>query len=299
MEQIRAHNVGAAQRTTMAQDFILTLSCQDRPRIVATVTTALADMGANIAESAQYWDRSTNHFFMRIAFETSGQASEAQIREVLRPAITTFGMELHLRNASELPKIIIMVSKFDHCLQHLLYQIRVEWLRAKVVAVISNHEESRSFVEGQGIPYHCIPVDKNNKLAQEQQQLKIVEETGAELIVLARYMQVLSDSLSQRLAGRVINIHHSFLPSFKGAKPYHQAFDRGVKLIGATGHYVTADLDEGPIIEQESQRVTHALTADDLVAVGRDTESRVLARAVKMHLESRVLLNGRKTVVFN
>jgi len=283
----------------MSQEYILTLSCQDRPRIVASVTAILADLGANIAESAQYWDRSTNNFFMRIAFETPGQVNAAQIHEALAPAKATFGLELSLTNARILPKIIIMVSKFDHCLQHLLYQLRMNWLKAEVVAVISNHEDSRKFVESQGIPYHYIPVDKNNKLAQEQQQLKIVEDTGAELIVLARYMQVLSDQLSQRLAGRVINIHHSFLPSFKGAKPYHQAHERGVKLIGATGHYVTAELDEGPIIEQESERVSHALTADDLVAVGRDIEARVLASAVKMHLECRVLLNGRKTVVFS
>jgi len=283
----------------MSQEFVLTLSCQDRPRIVATVTVILADLGANIAESAQYWDRSTNRFFMRIAFETPGQVNAAQIREALKGAETTFGMALELRNVAELPKIIIMVSKFDHCLQHLLYQLRMQWLKAKVVAVISNHDDSRAFVEAQGIPYHHIPVDKTNKMAQEQRQLQILDETGAELIVLARYMQVLSDELSNRLFGKVINIHHSFLPSFKGAKPYHQAYERGVKLIGATAHYVTGELDEGPIIEQESERVSHALTADDLVAVGRDIESRVLARAVKMHLESRVLQNGRKTVVFS
>ena len=283
----------------MSHEFVLTLSCEDRPRIVATITTSLADLGANIAESAQYWDRSTNRFFMRIAFETPGQVNAEQIRTALAPAIATFGLEVQLHNSAELPKIIIMVSKFDHCLQQLLYQLRLNWLKAEVVAVISNHEDSRSFVEQQGIPYHCIPVDKANKLAQEQRQLKIVEETGAELIVLARYMQVLSDELSNRLFGKIINIHHSFLPSFKGAKPYHQAYDRGVKLIGATAHYVTADLDEGPIIEQESERVSHAQTAEDFVAVGRDIEARVLARAVKMHLERRVLQNGRKTVVFS
>ena len=283
----------------MSNEFVLTLSCQDRPRIVATVTTVLADLGANIAESAQYWDRSTNRFFMRIAFETSGQVNEGQILEALAPATATFGLNPRLTNVAKLPKIIIMVSKFDHCLQHLLYQLRMQWLRADVVAVISNHEDSRKIVESHGIPFHYLPVNKTNKAEQEARQLQIVTETGAELLILARYMQVLSDELSTRLYGRVINIHHSFLPSFKGAKPYHQAHERGVKLIGATAHYVTADLDEGPIIDQESERVSHALTAEDFVAVGRDIESRVLARAVKMHLECRVLENGRKTVVFS
>jgi len=282
----------------MSQEYILTLSCQDRPRIVASVTAILADLGANIAESAQYWDRSTNNFFMRIAFETPGQVNAAQIHEALAPAKATFGLELSLTNARILPKIIIMVSKFDHCLQHLLYQLRMNWLKAEVVAVISNHEDSRKFVESQGIPYHYIPVDKNNKLAQEQQQLKIVEDTGAELIVLARYMQVLSDQLSQRLAGRVINIHHSFLPSFKGAKPYHQAHERGVKIIGATAHFVTGDLDEGPIIEQDVERISHKDRPNDLVRKGRDIERLVLARAVRLLLEDRVLLNGHRTVVF-
>jgi formyltetrahydrofolate deformylase len=181
---------------------------------------------------------------------------------------------------------------------HLLYQIRVGWLDAQVVAIVSNHETSRATADYEGIPFHCLPVDRTNKLAQEQEVLRLVTETGAELVVLARYMQVLSDTFATRLFGQIINIHHSFLPSFKGARPYHQAHERGVKIIGATAHYVTPDLDEGPIIEQETARVTHALSPDDLIAAGRDIESRVLARAVKLHLESRVMLNGRKTVVF-
>jgi formyltetrahydrofolate deformylase len=191
-----------------------------------------------------------------------------------------------------------MVSKFDHALLHLLYQIRVGWLNAEVVAIVSNHEDSRRTAEIEGIPFHCWKVAKDNKAEQEARLLELVKETGAELVVLARYMQVLSNDLSNRLFGMVINIHHSFLPSFKGAKPYHQAHERGVKLIGATAHYVTPDLDEGPIIEQETERVSHSMTADDFVAAGRDIESRVLARAVKMHLERRVMLNGHKTVVF-
>lgn len=279
---------------------ILTLSCADRPRIVASVTTILAGLGGNIAESAQFWDRVTNRFFMRIAFETPAALSADTIRAALSETIETFGMTVDLVDAARTPKIIIMVSKFDHCLQHLMYQIRVGWLKAEVAAIISNHEDSRAFAEAQGIPYYCWPVDKDksNKEEQEAKVMALVEETGAELVVLARYMQVLSDKLSSSLFGKVINIHHSFLPSFKGARPYHQAHERGVKLIGATAHYVTPDLDEGPIIEQETSRVTHALSAEDLVAVGRDNESRVLARAVKLHLEARVLMHGKKTIVF-
>jgi formyltetrahydrofolate deformylase len=190
-----------------------------------------------------------------------------------------------------------MVSKFDHTLLHLLYQIRVGWLDAEVAAIISNHEDSRATAIYEEIPYYYLPMG-SDKAAQEAEVLKLVKETGAELVVLARYMQILSSQFATRLFGQVINIHHSFLPSFKGAKPYHQAHERGVKIIGATAHYVTPDLDEGPIIEQETARVNHAMSADDLVAAGRDIESRVLARAVKLHLESRVMLNGKRTVVF-
>jgi formyltetrahydrofolate deformylase len=278
--------------------WILTLSCQDRPRIVATVTSAIAVIGANIAESAQFWDRSSNRFFMRIAFVAPGTVDRHALQTVLAPMIADFGMTLMLNVADEIPRVIIMVSKFDHCLEHLLYQLRVGWLKADVVAVVSNHEAGRSAAETAGIPYHVWPVNKDNKAEQEAKLLHLYKDTGAELIVLARYMQVLSNDLSAQLFGHIINIHHSFLPSFKGAKPYHQAHERGVKIIGATGHYVTPDLDEGPIIEQETERVTHALSADDFVAVGRDIESRVLARAVKLHLERRVLINGHKTVVF-
>ncbi|MFD1943240.1 formyltetrahydrofolate deformylase [Paradevosia shaoguanensis] len=281
-----------------ASNFILTLSCEDRPGIVAAVTTELAALNANIAESNQFWDRETGRFFMRLAFTApDGEAREA-IDKALKPAIERFGMRTELIDQSQKKKILVMVSKFDHALLHLLYQIRVGWLDAEVVAIISNHEDSRKTAEYEGIPYHVLPVSKDNKAAQEEEVLKLFKETGADLVVLARYMQILSDKLSTRLYGQVINIHHSFLPSFKGAKPYHQAHERGVKIIGATAHYVTPDLDEGPIIEQEIERVNHAMSPDDLIATGRDVESRVLARAVKLHLESRVMLNGRKTVVF-
>ncbi|CDP53748.1 formyltetrahydrofolate deformylase [Paradevosia shaoguanensis] len=281
-----------------ASNFILTLSCEDRPGIVAAVTTELAALNANIAESNQFWDRETGRFFMRLAFTAPDGVAREAIDKALKPAIERFGMRTELIDQSQKKKILVMVSKFDHALLHLLYQIRVGWLDAEVVAIVSNHEDSRKTAEYEGIPYHVLPVSKDNKAAQEEEVLKLFKETGADLVVLARYMQILSDKLSTRLYGQVINIHHSFLPSFKGAKPYHQAHERGVKIIGATAHYVTPDLDEGPIIEQEIERVTHAMSPDDLIATGRDVESRVLARAVKLHLESRVMLNGRKTVVF-
>jgi len=279
-------------------NFVLTLTCVDQPGIVAAITTELASLGANIAESNQFWDHQTDRFFMRIAFQAPEGLSKDQIEHGLKPAVERFSIKTTIADRSRRPRMIIMVSKFDHALLHLLYQIRVGWLDADVVAIVSNHEGSQRTADWEGIPFHHWPVKKENKAEQEQKLIDLVKETGADLVVLARYMQVLSDNLSKRLYGKVINIHHSFLPSFKGAKPYHQAHERGVKLIGATAHYVTPDLDEGPIIEQETERVTHAMTADDFVAVGRDIEARVLARAVKHHLESRVMLNGHKTVVF-
>jgi formyltetrahydrofolate deformylase len=278
--------------------FVLTLSCEDRPGIVAAVTTELAAINANIAESNQFWDRETGKFFMRLAFTAPEALDRERIELVLKPAVERFGMKTALVDQARRPRIIIMVSKFDHALLQLLYQIRVGWLDAEVVAIVSNHPDAQRTAEVEGIPFHLWPVTKESKAEQEEKVLKLAIESGADLVVLARYMQVLSDRLSTRLFGKVINIHHSFLPSFKGAKPYHQAHERGVKLIGATAHYVTPDLDEGPIIEQETARVTHAMSPDDLVAAGRDIESRVLARAVKLHLESRVMLNGHKTVVF-
>ena len=280
------------------QNFILNLSCNDKPGIVAAVTTELAANGCNITESNQFWDKQTDRFFMRIAFAAPTEATKEKLEHALTPAVERFQMKVGLSDAARKPRIIAMVSKFDHALLHLLYQIRVGWLNAEVVAIVSNHEDSQKTAEVEGIPYYHWPVNKENKAEVEEKLLQLSFEKDADLVVLARYMQILSDNLSNRLFGRIINIHHSFLPSFKGAKPYHQAHERGVKLIGATAHYVTPDLDEGPIIEQETERVTHSMTADDLVATGRDVESRVLARAVKMHLENRVMLNGQKTVVF-
>ncbi|MGL4964160.1 MAG: formyltetrahydrofolate deformylase [Inquilinus sp.] len=277
---------------------ILTLSCEARPGIIAAVTGVIADLGGNITESAQYWDRTTDRFFLRIAFVGPVTVAPAELERALEPAVERFGMELQVTDATRPPRIIIMVSKFDHALLHLLYQIRVGWLHAEVAAIVSNHEDSRGIAEEAGLRFVHLPVTRDTKGEQEARLLELVEETGAEAVILARYMQVLSNDLAGRLSGRAINIHHSFLPAFKGAKPYHQAHERGVKLIGATAHYVNADLDEGPIIEQEVARVSHADTPDDLVAIGRDIESRVLARAVKLHLERRVMLSGNRTVVF-
>jgi formyltetrahydrofolate deformylase len=279
-------------------NFILTLSCADRPGIVAAVTTELAALNANIAESNQFWDRETGQFFMRLAFTAPAAVSREALELALKPAVERFSMRTVLVDQSRRKRILIMVSKFDHAMLHLLYQIRVGWLDAEVAAIVSNHDDSRATAIYEEIPFHHLPVDKSSRAEQEGKVLKLVQETGSDLVVLARYMQILSDTFANRLYGRIINIHHSFLPSFKGAKPYHQAHERGVKLIGATAHYVTPDLDEGPIIEQETTRVNHAMTPDELIAVGRDIESRVLARAVKLHLESRVMINGKKTVVF-
>ncbi|MDF3218155.1 formyltetrahydrofolate deformylase [Mesorhizobium sp. M7A.F.Ca.CA.001.09.2.1] len=278
--------------------FILTLSCEDQAGIVAAVTTELANLGTNIAESSQHWDRASNRFFMRIAFSAPAWVSADAITKGLAPVVNRFGLSSRLLERSRRPKIVIMVSKFDHALLHLIYQIRVGWLEAEVAAIISNHEDSRETAAWAGIPYHVLPISKENKQEQEGRILAVIEDVGADLVVLARYMQVYSDDLAGRLFGKVINIHHSFLPSFKGARPYHQAFEHGVKLIGATAHYVTAQLDEGPIIEQETERVTHSMSVEDFIATGRDIESRVLARAIKRHLEARVMINGRKTVVF-
>ncbi|CAN5221942.1 formyltetrahydrofolate deformylase [soil metagenome] len=278
--------------------FVLLLNCEDRPGIVAATTTELANLGANIVESNQFWDRETNRFFMRVSFTVPERVGKDELGHALQPVFDRFSMKSEIIDQSRVPAIVIMVSKFDHAMLHLLYQIRVHWLRAKVAAIVSNHEAGRQAADLNGIPYHYWPVTPGTKAEQEEKVLQLVRETGTDLVVLARYMQVLSDTASKRLFGKVINIHHSFLPSFKGAQPYLQAHRRGVKLIGATAHYVTPELDEGPIIEQETERVSHAMSAADFLAVGREIEARVLARAVKYHLESRVMLNGHKTVVF-
>jgi formyltetrahydrofolate deformylase len=278
--------------------FVLTLSSAPLPGIIAAVTTVVADLGGNITETHQHWDRPTDRFFLRVAFLGPDTLTVPAVEQALAPAVDRFGLDLKVTDVSRPPKIIAMVSKFDHALLHLFYQIRVGWLRAEVAALVSNHEDARRIAEHEDIRFVHLPVTPETKPAQEAALLALVDETGAEAVILARYMQVLSDDLSRKLSGRAINIHHSFLPAFKGANPYKQAYQRGVKLIGATSHYVTSDLDEGPIIEQDVARISHADSAEDLVAIGRDTESRVLARAVKNHLERRVLLCGSRTVVF-
>lgn len=279
------------------KDYVLTLHCEDRPGIVAAVATRLARCGGNITEAQQFDDRETGRFFMRVAFTVDRSIDE--FKAGFPEEAQRFGMQWTLRAADERRKVLILVSKFDHCMGDLLYRTRIGELNMEVVGIVSNHpREALNLTMTADYPYHYLPVTKASKQEQEGQIRKIIEESGAELIVLARYMQILSDEFSRYLEGRCINIHHSFLPGFKGAKPYHQAHERGVKMIGATAHYVTGDLDEGPIIAQDVEHVTHADTPEDLVRKGRDIERRVMARAVTWHLEDRVLLNGRKTVVF-
>jgi formyltetrahydrofolate deformylase len=252
--------------------------------------------GCNIEDSQQFGDRDTGLFFMRVHF--TGGITVEKLRASFSAVGESFRMDWQIHRAEEKMRLILMVSKYGHCLNDLLFRSRIGALPVEIAAVVSNHTDFAELVSSYGIPFHHIPVTKDTKPQAEERLLRLVEEEHVELVVLARYMQVLSDHLCKSLSGRIINIHHSFLPSFKGAKPYHQAHARGVKLIGATAHYVTADLDEGPIIEQEVERVGHEVTPEQLVAVGRDVECQALARAVKWHSEHRVLLNGRRTVVF-
>ena len=280
--------------------YTLTLSCPDGPGLVAAVSGFLANHSCNILESQQYNDRDDNEFFMRVVFAAlPGAPDNDALNAAFAPLAARLKMRWKIRDAETKRKVLLMVSKFDHCLEDLLYRVRAGELKMEVVAIASNHPQDRSKPSLVGdIPWHHFPISADNKPQQEAAIKALVESTGAELVVLARYMQILSDDFARFLSGRCINIHHSFLPGFKGAKPYHQAHARGVKMIGATAHYVTADLDEGPIIAQDVEAVSHADTADDLVAKGRDIECRVLASAVRDHLNDRVLLNGNKTVVF-
>ena len=281
----------------MNHAFILTLSCPDRTGIVHAVSGFLLERGGNIEEAAQYNDHATGLFFMRVQFACD-QVSEADLRTQLESFATSFGMNWNLHSTTQPMRTVILVSKEGHCLNDLLFRWKSGLLLIDIRAIVSNHREFYQLAASYNVPFHHIPVTAANKAEAEAKQYEIIQSEGAELVVLARYMQILSDDLCRKLSGRAINIHHSFLPSFKGAKPYYQAHDRGVKLIGATAHYVTADLDEGPIIEQDVARVDHSKTVEDLTTQGRDTESQVLARAVKWHSEHRVLLNGHKTVIF-
>ncbi|MEY4239213.1 MAG: formyltetrahydrofolate deformylase [Pseudomonadota bacterium] len=282
----------------MPARLILTLSCCDRPGITARVSGLLFELGGNILEAQQFNDIEDGEFFMRVAF-APGETTIDAYRSALDRLAGELGMRWTLRAASAERRVLILVSKFDHCLSDLLYRQRIGELPMAVVAIAGNHARAAlSAALPDGVPYHHLPVTADTKPQQEAALRALIAETGAELVVLARYMQVLSDALSADLAGRCINIHHSFLPGFKGAKPYHQAHARGVKMIGATAHYVTADLDEGPIIHQDVESISHADSPEDLVRKGRDIERRVLAEAVRLHLEDRVLLNGSRTVVF-
>lgn len=283
----------------LAKRFVLSLSCQDRPGLVAGVAGFLAGQGGNITDAQQYNDPDTERFFMRVEFDPADVTLDTY-RTGFAPLAGEAGMDWSLRDRDERKKVVLMVSKFDHCLGDLIYRNRIGELAMDVVAVISNHPQEALAVTLLGdTPFHHLPITKDTKAEQEAQVQKVINETGAELVVLARYMQILSDDMAAFLSGRCINIHHSFLPGFKGAKPYHQAHARGVKMIGATSHYVTADLDEGPIIAQDVEAVSHVDTPEALVARGRDVERRVLARAVRAHLEDRVFLNGDRTVVFD
>lgn len=279
-------------------EYVLTASCVSKRGIVAAISGYLADRGCNITDSSQFDDGETGNFFIRMCFTSELGADLKDLRDGFDALADALGMKFTFSNPSRKMKVIIMVSRFGHCLNDLLYRWRIGALPIEIVAVISNYLDYQKVVVNHDIPFHHIKVTKENKPQAEQRIMDVVEETGAELVVLARYMQVLSDTMCQAMAGRIINIHHSFLPSFKGANPYKQAFERGVKLIGATAHFVTAELDEGPIIEQDIVRVTHAQDPSDYVSLGRDVEAQVLARAIHAFVQRRLFMNGAKTVVF-
>ncbi|WP_037910580.1 formyltetrahydrofolate deformylase [Actinacidiphila yeochonensis] len=294
-QQSPASATPAAAQTTQ---YVLTLSCPDKQGIVHAVSSYLFMTDCNIIDSQQFGDRGTGLFFMRVHFSADPGVTADKLRASFAAVGDAYHMDWRIHPSQERMRILLMVSRFGHCLNDLLFRASIDALPVDVVGVVSNHTDFRDLAASYGVPFHHIPVTRQDKAEAEARLLQIVAEEQVELVVLARYMQVLSDDLCRELSGRIINIHHSFLPSFKGAKPYHQAHDRGVKVIGATAHYVTADLDEGPIIEQEVERVGHDVTPEQLVAVGRDVECQALARAVKWHSEHRVLLNGRRTVVF-
>ncbi|MEU2422526.1 formyltetrahydrofolate deformylase [Streptomyces sp. NPDC007851] len=284
----------------MNTEFVLTLSCPERPGILHAVTSFLLGHGCDITEHQQFDDADHGIVFLRTSFAAPGpEATLDRLRADFTPVAAEFGMEWQLRDAAVKPRVLVMVSRFDHCLADLLYRWRSDALDAEIVLVVSNHPDLEPLAAAEGVPFAHVPVTAATKPQAEARLLALVEEHHVDLVVLARYMQVLTDDLCKRLEGRAINIHHSFLPSFAGAKPYHQAHRRGVKLVGATAHYVTADLDEGPIIEQEIIRVDHRAGAERLVTVGRDAERLALARAVNWHCQGRVLIHGNRTVVFS
>ncbi|SCW83459.1 formyltetrahydrofolate deformylase [Rhizobium mongolense subsp. loessense] len=280
------------------KSYVLTVTCKSKRGVVAAVTGYLAEKGCNITDSSQFDDQETGLFFMRLTFISEQGVERAELAKDIEPIATAFSMKAVFNDGDYRMKVLLMVSRFGHCLNDLLYRWKIGALPIEIVGVVSNHFDYQKVIVNHDIPFHHIKVSKDNKPQAEATLMDVVEQSGAELIVLARYMQVLSDAVCKKMSGRIINIHHSFLPSFKGASPYKQAYQRGVKLIGATAHYVTADLDEGPIIEQDVARVTHAQSPDDYVSIGRDVESQVLARAVHAHIHHRVFMNGNKTIVF-
>ena len=282
----------------MTQHFVLTFSCPDQPGIVRSIASGIGRADGNITESAQYSDPTTGLFSMRVVFE-SPMTDLEQVRAAVQAEVAGLEATLHLRPRERRARMMILVSKADHCLMDLLYRYDRGELPVEIPVVVGNHDVLRPIVERYGIEFVHVPVTPETKADAEARMFELVEEHAVDVVVLARYMQVLSDDACRRLHGRAINIHHSFLPGFKGARPYHQAHARGVKLIGATAHYVTAELDEGPIIEQDVERVSHALSPDEMVALGRDVERLVLARAVEAHAEDRVFLCGDRTVVFH
>ena len=277
---------------------ILTLSCKDQIGIVAKISSMLAKFKCNIVESKQFTDTLNGNFFIRQSFTLFDQKKLADLTSNLVALSSELNAEFLLSEIENKMSTILLVSKFDHCLNDLLFRVRNKSLSLNIKAIISNHNVAEEIAKFSNIPFYYLPVEKENKTEQEKEIKKIIYENEVQLIVLARYMQVLSENFTNEFEGKIINIHHSFLPSFKGAKPYHQAFERGVKVIGATAHYVTKDLDEGPIIEQDTQEVDHEMMPNDLVSIGRDIESRVLYRALKAHSERRVFLNGKRTIVF-
>jgi formyltetrahydrofolate deformylase len=279
-------------------NYVLTVSCKSTRGIVAAIANYLAENGCNIVDSSQFDDLDTGKFFTRVSFISEEGVKLPALKEGFKPIAEKFDMVSEIHDGNARMKVLLMVSRFGHCLNDLLYRWKIGALPIEIVGVVSNHFDYQKVVVNHDIPFHHIKVTKENKLQAEAQILDLVEHTGTELIVLARYMQVLSDAMCKKMSGRIINIHHSFLPSFKGANPYKQAYERGVKLIGATAHYVTADLDEGPIIEQDTARITHAQSGEDYVSIGRDVESQVLARAIHAHIHHRVFLNGNRTIVF-
>ncbi|MEZ5726379.1 MAG: formyltetrahydrofolate deformylase [Paracoccaceae bacterium] len=279
-------------------DLVLTVTCPTRRGIVAAISGFLAANGCNITDSAQFDDLESGRFFMRISFRDTDDHGIEALRAGFAPVAESFEMEAAIHDATRPMRVLLMVSSFGHCLNDILYRWRIGALPIEIVGVVSNHLTYQKLVVNHDIPFHHIKVTKDTKPEAEARLMDVISETGAELVVLARYMQILSDRLCREMSGRIINIHHSFLPSFKGANPYKQAYERGVKLIGATAHYVTADLDEGPIIEQDTVRVTHAQSPADYVSLGRDVEAQVLARAIHAHIHHRVFLNSNRTVVF-